>query len=114
MPRKTELLILALIFTLCLLVPARAAYKPGTPETEILEAWNAIVVNVQSEDEKLLTLYKLLVRERDARTGRVVFAPDVRAEQKRNRIRLIQEIIAQDQERIRELERLAKAEKAAR
>jgi hypothetical protein len=111
--RKLESLILALIFALCILLPARIANGGGTPADSV-DAWNAIVANVKSEDEKLLALYKSLSRENDVRSGRVVFAPDVRAEQKRNRLRLIQEIIAHDQERIRELERLAKAEGAAR
>jgi hypothetical protein len=110
MLRTLETFILALIFAFCLALPTRGAQTPGTPEFETLTAWNAVVDNVKAEDEKLLDLYNSLNKYRP---GRVVLPPDVRAEQKRNRIKLIREIIAHDQERIRELDKLARAEEAS-
>jgi hypothetical protein len=110
MPRKVEILILALLFALCLVLPTRGAQKAGTPEFDLLTAWNAIVDNVNREDPKLLELNNSLAKYRP---GKVILAPDFRAEQKRSRIPLIDSIIADDRERIQELEKLKKAEEAS-
>jgi len=76
----------------------------------VVTSWNAAVGSIEAEDSKFRELLDSYQRNPP---GRVLVVPDVRAEQKKRRLRLISEIISSHEERIRTLRDLAKFEQAS-
>lgn len=77
---------------------------------DVVRYWNEAVSTIEPEDQNFR---ELLESYRRNPPGRVLLTPDVRAEQKKRRLRLIESIVASHEERIRALRRLAKAEEAS-
>lgn len=73
----------------------------------VIHSWNAAVETLDEENKNFTDLETSYIHNPP---GRVVLAPDVRAEQKKTRLRLIDAIIASHEERVRKLRDLAKYE----
>lgn len=78
---------------------------------EIVRSWNEAVSTIELEDQNLRELLESYKRNPP---GLVVLTPDARAAQKARRLDLCARIIASSEERIRAMQRLAKAEEASK
>lgn len=108
---QTAVLILVAILTGVVCAQSVNGQQPNdTPAQEIVRSWNDAVSTIEIEDQNFR---ELLDSFRRTPPGRVLLTPDVRAAQKKRRLRLISEIIASHEERIRAMRRLAKAEEAS-
>lgn len=75
-----------------------------------MTSWNEAVATIEPEDQKFRELLDSYKRNPP---GRVLLTPDVRAEQRKRRLKLIAEIIDSHETRIQAMKRLAKAEEAS-
>jgi len=94
---------------LCLAITARGQ-KPDPAAIETVRSWNDAVSTIELEDQNFRELLDSYKRNPP---GRVLLTPDVRAAQRRRRLRLIAEIIDSHEKRIRAMRRLAKAEETS-
>lgn len=86
-----------------------AGGKSEAAAIDIVRSWNAAGLTLGEEDanfHELLDSYKLNP------PGKVILTPDVRAEQRKRRLNLIGAIVESHQQRIVDLQQLAKAEAA--
>ncbi len=107
--RLIQTAILIALGLLCLAATARAQ-QPTRPETDVIRSWNEAVSTIELDDQNFRELLDSYKRNPP---GRVLLTADVRQEQKKRRLRLIAQIIASHEERIRAMRRLAKAEEAS-
>jgi hypothetical protein len=108
--RLIQTAVLIAVGLLCFFVAARAQQPEIAAANEVIHSWNEAISSIEPEDQKFRELFETYKRNPP---GRVLLTPDVRTEQKKHRIRLINEIVASHEERIRSLRRLAKAEEAS-
>lgn len=104
--RLIQTAILVALGMLCLATTVRGQ-QPDPAAGKVIRSWNEAIATIPAEDA---AFQELLASFKRNPPGRVLLAPDVRHEQKKRRLRLINEIIASHEERIRALRRLAKAE----
>jgi hypothetical protein len=95
---------------LLVLAPAVSTSTDLKPEAGIVKSWNSAVDTIEAEDANFRELLDSYKRNPP---GRVLLTPDVRAEQKRRRLKLIDSIIQSHQNRISDLRDLRKYEEAS-
>jgi hypothetical protein len=90
-------------------IAAAAPQKVDDTAVGIVRSWNEAVSTLEPEDQNF---HELLDSYQRNPPGRVLLTADLRAEQRKRRLRLIAEIVASHERRIKAMTALAKYEEA--